>query len=97
MGKGYWVLVWDGWGSGLNMINPRLLTDEKGNNWWSCPAELEGEQVEEHAIKGRKLPWLDRRAPADWGQADSKLNARRAWQGSAFGSTDYNNWMVVTK
>ena len=41
MGKGYFILVWDGWGSGLVRINPRLHTDGTdmyGNpqNWWPC-------------------------------------------------------------
>lgn len=33
MGEGYWILVWDGWGSGLSMFNPRLHV-ENGKNWW---------------------------------------------------------------
>jgi hypothetical protein len=24
--NGYYILVWDGWSAGLNMINPRLLS-----------------------------------------------------------------------
>jgi hypothetical protein len=27
MGHGYWILIWDGWGIGLTMLNPRLLSD----------------------------------------------------------------------
>ncbi len=34
MGKGIWILIWDGWGAGLNMINPRLFADKNGNNWF---------------------------------------------------------------
>ena len=36
MGNGFWILVWDGFGSGLNLINPRLHTDSRGNNWFVC-------------------------------------------------------------
>lgn len=25
MGESYWILVWEGWGIGLNMRNPRFL------------------------------------------------------------------------
>lgn len=32
MGQGFWVLVWDDWGLGLNMINPRLHTTLVLNN-----------------------------------------------------------------
>jgi hypothetical protein len=39
MGQGFWVLIWDSWGSGLNMINPRLYTNEEGNNWFSYNGE----------------------------------------------------------
>ena len=39
MGEGYWILLWDGWGAGLTMLNPRLHTegvDLYGNprNWF---------------------------------------------------------------
>lgn len=34
MARGFWILVWDEFGLGLNMINPRLLTDKDGNNWF---------------------------------------------------------------
>jgi hypothetical protein len=30
MGRGYWVIVADGFGAGLHLINARLLT----RNWW---------------------------------------------------------------
>ena len=32
---GYWVMVWDGWGAGLVMLNPRMLTD--GVDWQGGP------------------------------------------------------------
>jgi len=32
MGNGYWILVWDNFGIGLNTINPRLFTDDEGHN-----------------------------------------------------------------
>lgn len=35
MGHGYWILLWDGFREGLNLINPRLHVDSEGNNWWS--------------------------------------------------------------
>ena len=44
MGNGFWILVSDGYGSGLNLINPRLHHDEHGNNWW-------GAQTEEYMMK----------------------------------------------
>jgi hypothetical protein len=25
MGKSFWILIWNGWGCGLNMIQPRLF------------------------------------------------------------------------
>lgn len=34
MFKGYWIIIGDGYSSGLNIVNPRLL-DEDGLNWWS--------------------------------------------------------------
>lgn len=39
MGKGYAILIWDGWGAGLVRINPRLLTEGEDiygnpNNWF---------------------------------------------------------------
>lgn len=27
MSNGYWILMWEGWGIGLHMINPYLLED----------------------------------------------------------------------
>ena len=34
MASGYWILVWKDWGSGLNMVEPFLLEDDQGNNWF---------------------------------------------------------------
>ena len=33
MANGYWILMWEGWGIGLHMINPYLLEDDQGHNW----------------------------------------------------------------
>lgn len=33
---GYWILIWDNWGGGLTMINPRLLQD--GVDLYNNPA-----------------------------------------------------------
>lgn len=43
--NGYIILVWDGYGSGLVRINPRLHsegTDLHGNpcNWWTCKRDM---------------------------------------------------------
>ncbi len=50
MGSGYWILLWDGFGSGLVMINPRLLTDgrdiyQNPNNWFSCNENTKDEEI----------------------------------------------------
>lgn len=90
MGEGYSVLVWDGYGSGLNMLNPRVLTDELGRNWWPCPG-YHGPQggaahedfVVDFAIRDRQLPWLDS-CPAD-----------KDWQGAPTNTTDFKNWKVI--
>lgn len=49
MGHGYWILLWDGYGSGLVLINPRLHAeglDQYGNpnNCWPCTAEEVGNE-----------------------------------------------------
>lgn len=44
MGKGYWILVWDGFGCGLNMVNPRLH-HESGDNWWPCDDDATVEEI----------------------------------------------------
>jgi|GEM_PF-5629288 hypothetical protein len=40
MGNGIWILIWDAWGSGLNMINPRLFVDKGGNNWFVLKGDV---------------------------------------------------------
>lgn len=61
MGWGYWILLWDEWGSGCVMINPRLHTegeDIEGNpqNWWSCEEDTTDEDIlAKHDIEGGQL------------------------------------------
>lgn len=43
MGSGYWILIADGFGSGLNLINPRVLT-EGGRNWFSTGGETPSDE-----------------------------------------------------
>lgn len=53
MGRGYWILMWDDFGSGLNLINPRLFTDESGRNWWPCQENTTVEEVlKKHKLDG---------------------------------------------
>ena len=33
MGRGYWVIIGDGFSIALSLINPRLLS-EANRNWW---------------------------------------------------------------
>jgi hypothetical protein len=35
MGNGYWILIWDDFGCGLDLINPRLFT-VGDSNWFPC-------------------------------------------------------------
>lgn len=49
-GQGYKILIWDGFGAGLVMINPRIYsegTDLYGNptNWWPCSRDMEEDEV----------------------------------------------------
>ena len=39
MGNGYWILLWDAWGMGLDMLNPRIYHDHLGRNWFTCGDE----------------------------------------------------------
>ena len=39
MATGIWIILHDGFGMGLNLINPRLYTDSKGNNWFKIEKE----------------------------------------------------------
>lgn len=58
MGKGFAILVWTAWGSGLVRINPRLLdngaTDIYGNpkNWFPYSTEEEKEEMIKELTKG---------------------------------------------
>ncbi len=58
MGHGYWILLWDGFGAGLVMLNPRLHTegeDMYGNprNWWPHDtSETDGEILARHGLAG---------------------------------------------
>ena len=50
MGSGYWILIADGFGSGLVLLNPRLLSngvDMYGNekNWYPCDKETSNEEI----------------------------------------------------
>lgn len=60
MGKGFSILVWDSWGSGLVKVNPRLLTDGTedlyGNprNWWPYSTEEEKKEMVSKLTEGIK-------------------------------------------
>ncbi len=54
MGQCFWILVWDGWGVGLNMINPRLLIDENGFNYFSY-----NNHAEKYKLLGKLLEGLE--------------------------------------
>ena len=60
MGNCYWILLWDGWGVGLVMINPRLHVEGKdiyGNpmNSFSDDAELGDINIlETHDLENQK-------------------------------------------
>ncbi len=49
MGNGYWIIVWDSWGSGLNMVNPRMHTEinmlNKTDNWFSDNGNMTDEEI----------------------------------------------------
>lgn len=88
---GYYILVWDDWGAGLVMINPRFLTDgedHQGNprNWFTLPIRPEPwtlDEIVDHAVERHKLPWLGEHPDPGY------------WKGSAAGSTEYKFWKVV--
>jgi hypothetical protein len=44
VGWGYWIIIADGFGQGLNLINPRLFT-QGGKNWWPCEENTTAEEV----------------------------------------------------
>ena len=51
MGNGYWILLWDAWGMGLNMINPRVYHNFAGENWFNCDEiPSEDEARERHGL-----------------------------------------------
>lgn len=60
MGKGFAILVWDSWGSGLVRINPRLLdngaTDIYGNpnNWFPYNSEEQKQEIIKELTNGIK-------------------------------------------
>ncbi len=67
MGKGYSVLIYKSLVPGLNMVSPRLLVDDEGNNWWPAPGNSGDEQIVDIAVYERALPWLDTGSPPeDW-------------------------------
>ena len=35
MGQGFYIIIFDGYGISSNMINPRILENEKGKNFFS--------------------------------------------------------------
>lgn len=59
MGRGYWILVWDGFGCGLNMIGARMYQEYDPKtmiiwNWW--PADLQDdEEIRAYAIERHQL------------------------------------------
>ena len=82
MGEGYWILLWDGWGSGLNMVNPRLLTIN-GENWWPCDVDLSQRDLDGLAIERHALPWLESptSTPSDWpGGPYGSMPGVRGWR-----------------
>ena len=83
MGEGFWVLIWDGFGSGLQLINGRLLEDASGRNWWPLPQTgMSRQQVIDYAINVCKLPWLGEQPPPP------------EWRGSR-GGGPVKGWKVV--
>lgn len=45
MGRGYWVIIADGFGVGLTLINARLLDDGTGRNWWPTDDDDDNEVI----------------------------------------------------
>jgi len=58
MGKGFAILVWTAWGSGLVRINARLLDDGtkdiygNANNWWAYSNDAEKNDLITELTKG---------------------------------------------
>lgn len=59
MGQCYWILLWDEWGIGLNMINPRLETwyNDTGVREQNCFRLEDGmtdeDIIEKHRLEGK--------------------------------------------
>lgn len=59
MGDGYHILVWDGFGGGLVLINPRLHTEgldvyNNPRNWWPCKqSDTIDSIIEHHKLRER--------------------------------------------
>ena len=61
MGQCYWILLWDDWGIGLNMINPRMLSvvNNKGevgflqNSFRLEDGMTDEDIVENHNLEGK--------------------------------------------
>lgn len=56
MGRGYWILIADGFGDGLNLINPRLHEDSSGN-WWPLKQTPGENEISEAEILERHCLW----------------------------------------
>ena len=58
--QGYKILIWDGFGSGLVMINPRIYSEgvdiyDHPKNWWSCSKDMEEDEVlHKHNLVGQE-------------------------------------------
>ncbi len=59
MGRGYWILIWDSWGSGLHKVNARLLEEfpnpdsNEATNWFSFYGSMpsDAELIEKHNLR----------------------------------------------
>jgi hypothetical protein len=53
MGAGYWIIIADGFGHGLELVNGRLF-EENGRNWWPCHPDATDDQIiEKHNLLGQ--------------------------------------------
>lgn len=58
---GYWILLFDGWGAGLVMVNPRLHVegvdlDGYPRNWWPGEdGDDEDAVLARHGLTGREF------------------------------------------
>ena len=62
MGFGYWIIVADGFGRGLNLINPRIYHEGDDNNW-SCEKDITDDQI---SVKHRLERFEFFRIVRDW-------------------------------